>query len=80
MQPPGGACATRHQGGAFPSHVRGEPRPLGLLASAPPQPPAAVTTRPHTVQCDTTRCGVSGVGHVAKRPLLSLSTCLNSIG
>jgi hypothetical protein len=31
-----------------------------------------VHTCPHTVQCDTTRCGVSGVGHVAKRPLLSL--------
>ena len=26
--------------------------------------------RPHTVQSDTTRCGVSRVGHVAKRPRL----------
>ena len=25
---------------------------------------------PHTVQSDTTRCGVSRVGHVAKRPRL----------
>jgi hypothetical protein len=24
---------------------------------------------PHTAQSDTTRCGVSGVGHTAKRPL-----------
>ena len=29
-----------------------------------------VLDRPHTVQSDTTRCGVSRVGHVAKRPRL----------
>jgi hypothetical protein len=27
-------------------------------------------TVPHTVQSDTTRCGASRVGHVAKRPRL----------
>jgi hypothetical protein len=29
--------------GTFSLHVRGEPRPLGLLVSTSPQPPAAVT-------------------------------------
>jgi hypothetical protein len=28
----------------------------------------AIEVSPHTVQSDTTRCGVSRVGHAAKRP------------
>ena len=32
--------------------------------------PSETNNCPHTVQSDTTRCGVSRVGHVAKRPRL----------
>jgi hypothetical protein len=59
--------ATRHVTGRA-AHRPKRPASAVLSISLPCLPYHC--SCPHTVQSDTTRCGVSRVGHVAKRPRL----------